>query len=185
MTNKIYFSDLTHTAQGINANTFPYGISCVMAYVMKIFGDKYDYSLYKLPKDLNKAIEQEMPLMLCMSNYSWNSELAYKFASLAKTNTPELITVFGGPNFPIDDFEKEEFLNDRPNIDFNISLEGELGLTDLIEKLEAVDFDSAKLKSASSEIINTDYIFNGKLNIILLINLILLLRGFRSDRHEF
>ena len=44
-------------------------------------------------------------------------------------------SVFGGPNFPTDLYEKLEFLKKRPAIDFNIELEGELAFVDLLNNL--------------------------------------------------
>ena len=38
MKKKIWISDLTHTAQGISANTFPLGASYVAAYAKKELG---------------------------------------------------------------------------------------------------------------------------------------------------
>lgn len=163
MKRKIYFADLTHTAQGMNANTFPFGISCVLSYVKQKFGDQFEYRLFKFPKALDLALQEEMPSMLCFSNYSWNMELAYTFTRLAKQRLPELITVFGGPNFPIDQAEKNEFLTQRPALDFNISLEGEVGLTDLIEKLLVVNFGGDALKAAGTKIKNTDYLYQAQM----------------------
>jgi hypothetical protein len=47
------------------------------------------------------------------------------------------VVVFGGPNFPLADEEKLDFLRKRPAIDFYAELEGELGFGDLLRKLDA------------------------------------------------
>lgn len=156
--NKIYFADLTHTAQGVSASTFPLGASFVVSYAAQKLGHEFDFTLFKFPKMLDEALKAEMPLVLSFSNYSWNFELSYKVASLAKARNPKLVTVFGGPNFPIDEDEKREFLAGRPAIDFYVQLEGELGFVDLIEKLGKFDFDAAKLKAAGEKVINTVYL---------------------------
>ncbi|MDX2225669.1 MAG: radical SAM protein [Verrucomicrobiae bacterium] len=163
MKRKIFFADLTHTAQGMNANTFPFGISCVVSYVKQKFQDQFDYQLFKFPDHLDQALTREMPWMLCFSNYSWNMELAYTFARLAKERSPSLITVFGGPNFPIEDGEKKGYLALRPGIDFNISLEGEIGLSELLLELSKRDFDVRDLKQSGIRIKNTDYLSEGRL----------------------
>ena len=41
----IWFADLTHTAQGISAATFPLGVSFVYSYAKKIFGKEFNYDL--------------------------------------------------------------------------------------------------------------------------------------------
>ena len=123
----ILFADLTHTAQGISAATFPLGISFVYSYAKKIFGKEFNFDLFKFPSHLDEALNKQLPTVLSFSNYSWNFELAYKFASVVKQRNPNVVTIFGGPNFPTASDEMLEFLKKHPNIDFYIELEGELG----------------------------------------------------------
>ncbi len=163
MKKKIYFADLTHTAQGISASTFPLGVSFVVSYAKQELGANYEFSLFKFPKDLSDALNKEMPIMLCFSNYSWNFELSYQIATLAKARNPELVVVFGGPNFPMVDDEKTEFLNSRPSIDFYIQLEGELGFVDLVKKLELKGFNKQDLISNNEQVTNTVYLNSGNL----------------------
>ena len=160
---EIWFADLTHTGQGISAATFPSGISYVLSYAKQDLGSEFDFKLFRFPSHLGQALREASPAMLCFSNYSWNFKLAYKFACLAKGQNPELITVFGGPNFPTDQRERLEFLRGRPGIDFYIELEGELGLVDLVQKLSECDFDPNKLKQRGECAPNTSYIIDDRL----------------------
>lgn len=162
MKNKIYFADITHTAQGISAATFPLGISYVMSYAKFCFASEFEFSLFKFPAHLDDALKKNEPLMLCFSSYSWNRELSYKIASLAKERYPKLIVVFGGPNFPTDQEEKLALMSARPAIDFYVELEGEVGFADLIRKLEAHGFDSASLKRSGEAVNNTYYLSEGR-----------------------
>tara|TARA_B100000470_G_scaffold81726_1_gene63006 strand:- start:404 stop:643 length:240 start_codon:yes stop_codon:yes gene_type:complete len=73
-------------------------------------------------------------------------ELGYKFALLAKQRDPNVVTVFGGPNFPTDENEKLDFLKKKPAIDFYIELEGELGFVDLVKALSENNFNVKQLK---------------------------------------
>ena len=159
----IWISDLTHTEQGIVSRTFPLGASCVYAYAKKELGNDFNFHLFKFPSTLNEALVNKSPTMLCFSNYKWNFELSYKFASLAKERDPKIITVWGGPNFPIDINEKIEFLKRWPAIDFVIELEGELGFVDLVKKLSDFNFISNDLKKNDKKIINTCYLKNDQL----------------------
>ena len=162
MKNKIYFADITHTAQGISAATFPLGVSYVMSYAKFCFGSDFEFSLFKFPEHLNKALIEEEPTMLCFSSYSWNWELSYKIASLAKERYPNLIVVFGGPNFPTDEEEKLALMAARPVIDFYVELEGEMGFADLIRKLESHGFNAARLKKSGTPVNNTYYLSEGR-----------------------
>ena len=177
MKKAIWISDLTHTAQGIGANGFPLGASYIYAYAKKIFGNEFDFKLFKFPAHLEEELRSVSPTIFSFSNYSWNLELGYKFASLAKQRDPNVITVFGGPNFPTDENEKIEFLKKKPAIDFYIELEGELGFVDLVEKLSENNFNAEKLKKNGKKIVNTcyiyeDYLISGKVERIKDINII-------------
>jgi hypothetical protein len=70
MKRRVYFADLTHTAQGISAATFPLGISFVVSHARDLFGAEYDFRLFEFPDALEQAMPQDFPDMLCMSNYS-------------------------------------------------------------------------------------------------------------------
>jgi radical SAM superfamily enzyme YgiQ (UPF0313 family) len=159
----IWISDLTHTAQGIVSRTFPLGAACVLSYAKKILGSDYNFELFKFPSNLNDALTKKFPKMLCFSNYKWNFELSYKFATLVKQHDPNIITVWGGPNFPIDLNEKIDFFKKWPLIDFVIELEGELGFVDLINKLSDCNFELTNFKNNNTKVVNTCYLNCDKL----------------------
>ncbi|PIR19356.1 MAG: radical SAM protein, partial [Elusimicrobia bacterium CG11_big_fil_rev_8_21_14_0_20_64_6] len=161
--NRIFFADLTHTAQGISAPTFPLGVSYVASYVRQQLGKEFDFHLFKFPADLERALVEAPPLVLCLSNYSWNFELAYKLAALAKARYPDMTVVCGGPNFPTNEEEQHEHLRLHPVIDFYIQLEGEIGTVDLIRKLAGHGFDARKLKASGQPLLNTAYLTDGKM----------------------
>ena len=163
MKKTIWISDLTHTAQGIGANGFPLGASYIYAYAKKIFGNEFDFKLFKLPTHLEEELRSTSPTIFSFSNYSWNLELGYKFALLAKQRDPNVVTVFGGPNFPTDENEKLDFLKKKSAIDFYIELEGELGFVDLVKALSENNFNVKQLKKLGKKIINTCYIHDDKL----------------------
>ncbi len=156
--NSIFFADLTHTAQGISAPTFPLGVSYVAAYAKQQLGKDFDFRLFKFPADLERALRENPPLALCLSNYSWNFELSYKLASHAKARYPGMAVICGGPNFPTNEAEQREYLAGHPAIDFYIQLEGELGTVDLIQKLARHGFDSRALKASGEKPLNAAYL---------------------------
>jgi hypothetical protein len=71
----IYFADLTHTAQGIQAKCMPLGAGLLASYIKRELGDSLDVSLFKIASDLERAVVEKRPDILCMSNYAWNSRL--------------------------------------------------------------------------------------------------------------
>ena len=163
MKKAIWISDLTHTAQGNGANGFTLGASYIYAYAKKIFRNEFNFKLFKLPAHLEEELRSTSPTIFSFSNYSWNLELGYKFALLAKQRDPNVVTVFGGPNFPTDENEKLDFLKKKPAIDFYIELEGELGFVDLVKALSENNFNVKQLKKHGKKIINTCYIHEDKL----------------------
>ena len=163
MNNAIYFADLTHTANGFNAPTFPLGTSFVLSYAKKLFGSDFNFQLFKFPETLAKAIIDRPPLVLALSNYSWNLNLGYKLNHLAKKINPELVSIFGGPNFPILPEEKTRFLKQYPDIDFYLEFEGEIGFAALLQTLQKHDFDVTAIKECEEPINNCSYLIGEKL----------------------
>lgn len=158
--NKIYTADLVipMVAYRYASGCFPLGVGCVTSYAKKVFGDQLDFEVFKDPEELSQAIIDEPPLVLAMSNYSWNIQTALKLSSWAKRHYPKLIIVFGGPNFPIISKEKEEFLNSHSVIDFYIEHEGEIGFSELLGQLQEHNFDAEALKRTRATIANCSYL---------------------------
>ena len=161
--NSIFFADLTHTAQGISAPTFPLGVSYVAAYAQQELGKDFNFRLFKFPADLERALREEPPLALCLSNYSWNFELSYKLASRAKARYPDMAVICGCPNIPTNEEDQREYLMGHPSIDFYIQLEGELGCVELIRKLGQYGFDSRTLKASGEKLLNAAYLAGDRL----------------------
>jgi len=163
MKPNIFLADLTHSASGVSALTFPLGTAFVASYAQKMLGDIYNIELFKFPDPLSQAILDKQPLVLACSNYSWNLELTYKLLSWAKSINPNVVTVLGGPNFPVTASEKSQFLGNRSAIDFYIELEGELGFVDLLERLGTYQFDVPSLKNAEELVANCSYLHDDTL----------------------
>ena len=107
----------------------------------------FNFKLFKFPKDLSQALNKELPAMLCFSNYSWNFELAYKFAYLVKEKNPNVITIFGGPNFPLENKQREEWLRKRPFVDIYVVGDGEESFTKIVDAwYETHNTDKVKQK---------------------------------------
>jgi hypothetical protein len=93
---KIYLADLTHCGTVTNADTFPYGIGCIASYAKQKFGDAITVDLFKLPHDLNAALNAAPPDVLCFSNYVWNYYLSSAFGRHVRQTWPHIPIVMGG-----------------------------------------------------------------------------------------
>lgn len=159
----VHVADLTHTTNGISAQTFPLGAAYVTAYAQRQLGETFQFKLFRFPEHLTDAIVQDSPVVIAFSNYSWNFELAYRIGQWAKERNPNLIIVFGGPNFPVAECEQTAFLKSRPDMDFYIKNEGELGFVDLLTGLKKFDFDARSFKEAEESPTNCSYLAGDKL----------------------
>lgn len=160
---KIYFADLTHTAQGIHAKCMPLGAALVACHIKNEFKDIFDVDLFKIPEELEKAFLQKNPDILCLSNYAWNIRLTASVAKIAKEINPHLIVIAGGPNFPYRQEERLAFLREYDCIDFFVFGEGELALANLLKKIISYDFDMQDLKSSRANIFNCSYLIENEL----------------------
>lgn len=102
--------------------------------------------VFKFPEALVEALRNDVPAVLCLSHYVWNSELSYCFAKHIKRHHPHVVTVFGGPSFPLEMEERAAFLQAHPYIDFYIKWDGEHAFACLAEALLEREMDVAALK---------------------------------------
>ena len=145
---KIFFCDLTYDTVILVSDTIPINIGFIGSYAKKIFKDEISIKLFKYPQEAINSIKQEKPDLLCLSNYSWNSNLSEHVASIAKEVNPNVITAQGGPNFPHDDQQQVEFLKSRPSTDIFMIMEGEITTTNVIKRIIESDLDRKKIFSS-------------------------------------
>ncbi len=159
----ISFSDLTHTGKGLASSTFPLGVSYVASYALKKFPEEISAEIFKYPEDFANYLEKTNPKIACFSNYAWNSNLSCEFAKRIKQKSPGTITVFGGPDYPLDHDKQEEFLLSHPEIDFYIVREGEQAFSELLKTALQYNFDVNNIKSQKSILLSCHYIQDGKI----------------------
>src|SRR6516164_294612 len=142
----IYFADLTHCGTVTNADTFPYGIGCIAAYAKKLLGSNVSVELFKLPHELDAALKNQTPDVLCFSNYVWNYYLGSAFARHVKKAWPHVPIVMGGPNICVTPEGRQRFLQSNPCVDFYIKFEGERGFAGLLAALMDRSLDAASIR---------------------------------------
>jgi len=159
----VYFADLTHQGLVLSSNVFPLAIGLVGAYLKNLRSEQVSIDLFKYPDDLSLALETKIPDIVAFSNYSWNFQLSYKFSKTVKKLWPNVIIVFGGPNYGLEPDEVAEFWQNYPEIDFNIVREGEEAFVALFDALFELDFDAARLKQSRRALPNCHYMSDGEL----------------------
>ncbi len=144
----VYIADLTHTGQTIALNAMPYAVACLVSYAKTHLAnpDDFEFKIFKYPEKLIEAVLEKTPDIAAFSNYMWNIDLGTSIAKKIKERNPDVIVIFGGPNYPTNETEQKIFLEERPIIDFHIYKEGELAFTELLNMLHADNFNVGNVK---------------------------------------
>ena len=156
----LWLCDLTYTQQSISSDAIPFACGGISTYV-KSYG--FNSTVIKYPEDLITKLQSlvhlasdQRPRFIGFSNYLWNFNLASAFADLISKQYPDIIIVFGGPNFPIDPNEQKDFLKEHTFIDYYISKEGEDAWLQLLG--QPVDLVRAKSSSIADNVPNISFI---------------------------
>lgn len=157
----VYFADLTHCGTITNADTFPYGVGCIAAYAKQTYGDEVDVEIFKLPHDLNAALAERVPDVMCFSNYVWNYYLSTAFARYIRERWPHVTIVMGGPNISVTTEGRKRFLATNPWVDFYVKFEGEYALSALLRVLMDNGMSAAEVRRKRPQIDNILYLSDG------------------------
>jgi len=163
---KIYLGDITYDTVSLSTDAIPLAIGYVAAYCKKIYGSKAEITLFKYLEDLEQALIDSPPDILGLSNYSWNQNIGLEMFSIARANNPDVLTVWGGPNFPIDFPSQKKFMDEHNIVDIYVPLEGEIGFSNIVEVCFSANHSNEIRKLAISKPIEGCVIrdSNNKLN---------------------
>jgi len=132
----ILIGDLTHTgSKAYSPNQIPYPVGCIKSYFLKYSknSENFEIEIFKDPQKFCDAVIKKKPSVVGFSNYVWNLELSCEIAKQIKLQNPETLVIFGGPNFPLEDKRREEWLNNHPFVDLYIIGEGEEPFTQIVD----------------------------------------------------
>lgn len=134
---KIVLGDLRHKTAGKHSFLMPIGIGYIASYTLaQMAPEEVEIRLYDDTDSMLKDINDWQPTVIALTNYCWNTELSQTVFEHAKKMNPSVICIAGGPNFPTDHGECKEYLLKRPDIDFYVYFEGEVGFSQLIKKIQ-------------------------------------------------
>ena len=144
---RLYLGDLTYTTLSLATDAFPLNVGFIAAYAGKVFGKEIELRLFKYVDDLEQAIHERPPDVLGLSNYPWNFNLGLQFFRMIREVSPQTICVMGGPNIPLEDQAREQFVKRNPLIDFYAYLEGEEAFAALVAQALETGADREKMKA--------------------------------------
>lgn len=132
----VHLCDLTHVSQGYAAELTPYPVACIKAWLLAYSArrDAWRVDLFKHPQRAIDAFLRDRPGIVGFSNYMWNLDIACSIAERIKRIQPETLVVFGGPNFPLENHNREAWLKKRPAVDVYLIGEAEESFTTLVDR---------------------------------------------------
>ena len=150
---KIYLGDLTYTTVTLATEAFPLNVGYVASYCKKLFGNDVEITLFKYIDEIDKAVNENPPDILGLSNYCWSHNVSYEIFKMCKKINSNVVTVWGGPNFPIDFPSQKKFMERYKEVDIYVPTEGEIGFSNVVKKvLEANSIDEVKQKITQNPI---------------------------------
>ncbi len=145
---RVFLADLGHNQLTYSSDVYPLGVANLATYAREYLPDNLsakhplDIRIFREPEDLKEALDHDSPDVLALSSYSWNHNLALHFADYAKKRHPKVLTLMGGPNFPLTVVEQESFLRGMSQIDIAVrgpTYEGERAFLNIIRRFAEVD----------------------------------------------
>ena len=137
---KIYLGDLTYTTVTLATEAFPLNVGFIGSYCKKLFGNDIEITLFKYIEDIDKAVNENPPDVLGLSNYCWSHNVSSEIFKMAKKSNPNVITIWGGPNFPMDFPSQKKFMEKHQEVDVYIPTEGETGFSNVVKIILEEDF---------------------------------------------
>lgn len=131
---KIYLGDLTYDTVAVSTEAMPLNVGFIASYCKSRFGSDVEIKIFKYINKLDDAIHNDPPHILALSNYCWSYNLGLEMFRMMKLRNPDTLTVFGGPNFPIDLPSQEKFMNTHHEVDIYVPTEGEVGFSNIVER---------------------------------------------------
>ena len=83
---KIYLGDLTYTTVTIATEAFPLNVGYIASYCKKLFGNDVEITLFKYIDEIDKAVNENPPDILAMSNYAWCHRIGREISKIFSKN---------------------------------------------------------------------------------------------------
>lgn len=143
---KIILGDLRHHTVGRHSVFAPIGIGYIASYLLSKFNsEEVEVRLFDKPEEIFACIDDWNPDIIGLANYCWNTNLSKTVFEYAKNKNPKIISVSGGPEFPVDHEECRNYLLKRSELDLYVYREGEAAFFELVKKIKAgIDINDLK-----------------------------------------
>ncbi|NBR14612.1 MAG: radical SAM protein, partial [Crocinitomicaceae bacterium] len=141
----IYLADLRHNYLGyVSSDAMPLGIGYMKSVMKNRFPD-FDIQLFAYPNDLESQMKKIPPDILMLTNYIWNEKISLHFARYLKKHHPKSLVIMGGPNIPVENSRRIEYLKKNDFIDLYALGEGDFYATEIVQLYVDSNFDIKQL----------------------------------------
>ena len=136
---RLYLADLGHNLVTATSDTYPLGVGNLATFA-KAYAKSptpIEVAIFRDPEELKVAIDTATPDVVGFSSYSWNHHLALSFADYVKAVDPGILTLMGGPNFPLTEEEQESWSRTMPQSDMHVrgpTYEGERAFLSTLQR---------------------------------------------------
>ncbi len=152
-TIKIYLADLVHNyIQGRDNWMIPLSALLISSYTKAALGNQVEIRIFKFPDRLLEAIKKDIPDIVGLSNYCWNSELNKVILKFVKERNANTITVMGGPNITLVESKMTELLK-NDNCDYYVIGAGEDPFKEIVKAV--LNAGTAELRPHENEKIHS------------------------------
>ncbi|MFC2004686.1 B12-binding domain-containing radical SAM protein [Chloroflexota bacterium] len=132
---EIYLCDFVHNYLGVGTYMFPLNIGFIAAWANKQFSGDVDIHLFKYPGDFMEKFKELKSNLVGFSNYTWNADLNSKISQWVKSQSPETIVVYGGPNITYSPESYNRFFSTHSSVDFYVLHQGETPFGNILCKI--------------------------------------------------
>jgi radical SAM superfamily enzyme YgiQ (UPF0313 family) len=114
----------------------PLNLGYLVSHLQKKFNNQITVSMYIDPQELILSVCNSKPDLLCLSLYTWNTNLTNTVTRLIREKLGcGIVIIAGGPSIDIDHEEQQRSLSKMSAIDAFVIGEGEVGLQNIIERI--------------------------------------------------
>jgi radical SAM superfamily enzyme YgiQ (UPF0313 family) len=136
---RIYLADLGHNLVTATSDTYPLGVANLAAFTQVYLqrSTNPNIEIFREPLDLKRALDRDLPDVIGFSSYAWNHHLALAIARYVKAKNPAVVTLMGGPNFPLTREEQDSWVRTMPEIDLHVrgpTYEGETAFLETMQR---------------------------------------------------
>lgn len=149
---RVYLADLGHNQLTFSSDIYPICVANCITYARAYLKSPapVEFRMFREPEDLRAALDDAPPDVLALSSFAWNHNLSTHFARYAKRRFSKVVTLMGGPHYPLTEPEMASWMGSLPEIDIAVrgpTYEGERAFLNIMQRLVETKGNLAETRS--------------------------------------